>query len=67
MRLGGIVRISAPVLSFCLVCRLAIVLALREDWFDEQWVESCVSLDDAILDVRANINVFVYTVAGMSK
>ena len=43
------------------------MLALRENWFDEQRVESCVSLEDAILDVRTNINTFVYTVAGMSK
>ncbi len=50
----GIVRISAPVLSFCLVFRVAIVFALRENWVDI-WVESCVILEKAILDVRASI------------
>ncbi len=34
--------------------RVAIVLALRENWV-EIWVESCVSLEDAVLDARANI------------
>ena len=45
---------SAPVFSFCLVWRVAIVFALRENWVDN-WVESCVSLEDAVLDVRASI------------
>ena len=34
--------------------RVVIVLALRENWF-EIWIESCVSLEDAVLDVRASI------------
>ena len=50
MILGGFVRISAPVFSFCLVWRVAIVLALRKNWFEDR-IEICVSLKDAILDV----------------
>ena len=49
-----VVRISAPVLSFSLVWRVAIVFALREKWVDK-WVESWDSLADAVLDVRASI------------
>ena len=37
------------------------MFALRKDWL-KHWVESCVSLEDAVLVVRAIIDGFTYIV-----
>ena len=51
-------RISAPVFSFCLVWRVAIAIALREDCF-ENWLDSWLSLKEAVLDIRVNIDSLI--------
>lgn len=59
MRSGEIIRISAPVFSLSLVLRVAIVFILRENRV-ENWIESCVSLVDAILEVWLSIEGCIY-------